>query len=149
MRFGVGRQPNVANTFNVKLGRLVEVAGPLSDECFQCGSQSKLIESGGSELNQANVRLKQLAIRERELDLDERAGLLVPRAEVLALVSGVTTTLVEELERQETLLAATMDRATIGAFRAARKAAQAAASAKLVELASKSLPPLRQETAAA
>ena len=93
-----------------------------------------------SELNRANVDLKRLKIREAQLDLAEREGKLVPDTEVLTLVSGVMQTFISELERHETALAASHGREIAIAVRRARKAAQAAASARLVALARKHLP---------
>lgn len=93
-----------------------------------------------SELNQANVTLKNLKIREAQLDLDEREGRLIPAPEVFALLSGVMQTLLGELEREETALAASHGREVSAAVRRGRKAAQASASRKLMELARKHLP---------
>ena len=93
-----------------------------------------------SELNEANVHLKRLRIREAQLDLDEREGRLIPDSEVLALVAGVMETLIAELERQETQIAGSHGRDVAAACRRARKAAQTSASSKLAELARKHLP---------
>lgn len=94
-----------------------------------------------SELNQANVDLKRLKIREAQMDLDEREGRLVPDRDVLSLISGVVQTLVAELERQEGVLAASHGREVAAIVRRGRKAAQAAAGRKLLELARKHLKP--------
>lgn len=100
-------------------------------------------ESGdrASPTNLANARLKELAIREKEADWAERIGKLVPDHEVLSLVSGVMATFIGELERQEGLIAARMGRDAAAEFRKVRKAAQLAASSRLVELAQKHLKP--------
>ncbi|MBX3480098.1 MAG: hypothetical protein KF842_06835 [Caulobacter sp.] len=98
------------------------------------------IAPASSELNQANVHLKRLKIREAELDLAEREGHLVPDSEVMVLVSGVLQTLVSELERGETALASSHGREVAAAARRIRKAAQAKASEKLIELAKRHLP---------
>lgn len=94
----------------------------------------------GSAVQQANLRLKLLQIRERELDIAEREGALVPDHEVLALVSGTMETFVAALEREELTIIAAHGRDVGAAFRKARKAAQAAAGLKLVDLAQRSMP---------
>lgn len=93
-----------------------------------------------SALNEANVTLKNLRIREAELDLAEREGRLIKDSEVLALVSGTMEALIAELERQETVIAGAHGRDVAAACRRARKAAQASAAGKLAELARKHLP---------
>lgn len=93
-----------------------------------------------SEVQRANLRLKQLQIRERELDLAEREGGLIPDHEVLALVTGTMETFVEALKREEADIALAHGRETAAIFRKACKAAQGAAARKLAELASRSMP---------
>ncbi len=93
-----------------------------------------------SGINTANLRLKQLQIEERELDMAERAGKLVPDSEVLAVVNGVVLAMLAELERQETSIAVRFGREVAAEVRKARKAAQARASAKLIEEARRYLP---------
>lgn len=95
----------------------------------------------GSPLNAANLQLKQLQIRNQEIDLAEKEGKLVPATEVLALAAGVVETFVGELERGEVEIAQSMGREAGAAFRKHRKAAQLKASAKLIELAKNHLPP--------
>lgn len=110
-------------------------------------------ERPGNALTDANLRIKQLTIRERELDLAEREGSLVPAGEVQALLTSVTQALISELERQEQQLALRHGREVAADVRRARKAAQQAASDRLVEMAQKLLPPganpVRMDAAAA
>lgn len=102
-----------------------------------------------SAISSANLRLKELQIEERELDLAERAGKLVPHDQVLMVVNGVTATLIAELERQETLIASMFGREVAAEVRKARKLAQSKASVTLVELARKHLPGQLAEASAA
>lgn len=96
--------------------------------------------AGGSALNEANVRLKHLVIRDRELDLAVKEGTLIPDVEVLTIVSGVLAAFVAELERQETGIATRHGREMAAEFRRVRKEAQGKAAAKLLELARANLP---------
>lgn len=93
-----------------------------------------------TEVQKANLRLKQLKVREAELDIAEREGALIPDHEVLTLVTGVMQTMVEALEREEINIATSLGRDVAAAYRKSRKAAQAAASAQLLKLARKILP---------
>lgn len=95
----------------------------------------------GSPLQQAALAHRKLQIRELELNLAEREGHLVPDQEVLALVTGAMQALIGELERQESDIAGRYGREVAAEFRKARKAAQARASARLIELARQHLPP--------
>lgn len=94
----------------------------------------------GSAVQQANLRLKNLQIRERELDIAEREGALIPDHEVLALVSGAMETFVSALEREEVAIATNHGRESGAIFRRGRKAAQAVTAAKILELAQKLMP---------
>ena len=62
----------------------------------------------GSELSQANLELKRLQVREKQLEMRVREGELIEAAEVQAVLAGVVRTLVSELERQEGGLTAAM-----------------------------------------
>lgn len=94
----------------------------------------------GSAVQQANLRLKNLQIRERELDIAEREGALIADVEVLALLSGTMEAFVAALEREEVSIATNHGREFASAFRKGRKNAQAVAAGKLLELAQKFLP---------
>lgn len=94
----------------------------------------------GSAVQQANLRLKNLQIRERELDIAEREGALIADVEVLALLSGTMEAFVAALEREEVSIATSHGREYASAFRKGRKNAQAVAAGKLLELAQKFLP---------
>ncbi|WBT06679.1 hypothetical protein PFY01_03085 [Brevundimonas vesicularis] len=84
-----------------------------------------------SEIQQANLRLKQLQVRDKEREDALAEGDLVPAADVLAVINGVMQTFVTELERVEMSIATRHGRVVAADFRKARKDAQAAASAKL------------------
>lgn len=94
-----------------------------------------------SAIGTANLTLKHLAIRDKELDLAERQGELVKADEVLAMLGGVLEALVSELERQEMLITTDFGREVGAAVRKSRRAAQAHAARRLGELAKIHLPP--------
>lgn len=98
-------------------------------------------DDGSPTINSLNAQLKQLQIRNQEIDLAEKEGKLVPAPEVLAVVAGVMETFVGELERGEVEIAQSLGREAGAAFRKHRKAAQLKASGKLIELAKNHLPP--------
>lgn len=89
----------------------------------------------GPEIQQANLRLKKLLVRQREREDLQAEGELVPLAEVVAITSGALATFVTELERAEQAIAGVHGREIATVFRKARKAAQAKAAAQLVALA--------------
>lgn len=94
-----------------------------------------------SEIQQANLRLKQLQVRDKEREDALAEGDLVPAADVLAVINGVMQTFVTELERVEMSIATRHGRVVAADFRKARKDAQAAASAKLKVAAEAQLHP--------
>lgn len=84
-----------------------------------------------SEIQQANLRIKQLEVRKREREDALDVGALVPADQVLTVVNTAMAALVSELERQEVEIAARFGRDISAAFRRARKDAQQKASEKL------------------
>lgn len=103
--------------------------------------------SKSSAINQANLRLKELAIRAKEREELIELGDLVPLPDVVALLSETFTTFIGELEREEASVALTLGRDAAAEFRRARKAAQQAASDTLVRVARERLKPLAVEAA--
>lgn len=91
--------------------------------------------SGDSALGRVNLRIKQIRMRNDEIDLAVKEGGLVPDVEVVAVVTGALEAFVAELERQETAIAAEHGRVIAAAFRRGRKTAQSRAATKLRELA--------------
>lgn len=89
----------------------------------------------GPEIQQANLRLKLLQVREKERADAIAEGELVPLPEVVALVSGAFDLFVAELERSEQAVAGKHGREVAATFRRSRKEAQAKASARLRQLA--------------
>lgn len=94
-----------------------------------------------SEIQQANLRLKQLQVREKERDDALATGDLVPAADVLSVINGCMQTFVAELERVEMSIASRHGRVVAADFRKSRKDAQAKASARLVQAAREQLHP--------
>ena len=94
-----------------------------------------------SEIQQANLALRKLQIREKELALAEKEGTLVPDVEVLALISGVMQAMITALEGEEIAMVQKFGREVGAGFRKARRAAQARAASRLSELARQHLPP--------
>lgn len=94
-----------------------------------------------AEIQQANLRLKQLQVLEKEREEQLATGDLVPVGDVLAVLTGAMQTFVAELERAEMSIASHHGRLVAAAFRKARKAAQTAASTKLKQAADKQLHP--------
>ena len=88
-----------------------------------------------SEIQQANLRIKQLEVRRREREDALEVGDLVPAEQVLTVINTVMATFVSELERAEVGIAALHGRAVSADFRKARKEAQRAASVKLALVA--------------
>lgn len=94
-----------------------------------------------SEIQQANLRLKQLQVRDKEREDALAVGDLVPAEDVLAVINGVMQTFVTELERVEMSIASRHGRVVAADFRKARKDAQTAAAGKLRTAAAKQLHP--------
>ena len=85
-----------------------------------------------SEIQQANLRIKQLQVRRAEREDALEVGDLVPAEQVLTVINTVMAIFVSELERAEVGIATLHGRPVAADFRKARKAAQSAAAAKLV-----------------
>lgn len=85
-----------------------------------------------SEIQQANLRIKQLQVRRAEREDALEVGDLVPAEQVLTVINTVMAIFVSELERAEVGIASLHGRPVAADFRKARKAAQSAAAAKLV-----------------
>lgn len=88
-----------------------------------------------SEIQQANLRIKQLEVRKREREDALEVGDLVPAEQVLNVINNALATFVSELERAEVGIAALHGRSIASDFRKARKDAQQAASIKLAQTA--------------
>lgn len=88
-----------------------------------------------SEIQQANLRIKQLEVRKREREDALEVGDLVPAEQVLNVINNALATFVSELERAEVGIAALHGRGIASDFRKARKDAQQAASVKLAQTA--------------
>jgi len=95
---------------------------------------------GDSSLAEINKQIKQLDLRRRQREEDLADGKVITADEVLVLVSTAMRTLVAEFERQEVGIAQKFGRDVSIEFRKARKAAQAKASAELIELAKQAMP---------
>lgn len=93
------------------------------------------------EIQQANLRLKQLQVREKEREEQLATGDLVPAADILAVLNGAMQVFVTELERVEMSIAARHGRVVAADFRKSRKDAQAAASRRLATAAAAQLHP--------
>lgn len=94
-----------------------------------------------SEIQQANLRLKQLQVREKEREDQLAEGELVPTADVLTVVTTAMQTFIAELERAEVMVASRHGRVVAADFRKMRKDAQAKASERLKQIAQKQLHP--------
>lgn len=94
-----------------------------------------------SEIQQANLRLKQLQVREKEREDQLAEGELVPTADVLSVVTMVMQTFIAELERAEVTIASRHGRVVSSDFRKLRKDAQTKASQRLIQLAQQHLHP--------
>ncbi|TAJ46028.1 MAG: hypothetical protein EPO54_06100 [Brevundimonas sp.] len=105
------------------------------------GEEAALPPGIASEIQQANLRLKQLQVRDKEREDALAVGDLVPASDVLAVINGVMQTFVTELERVEMSIATRHGRVVAADFRKARKDAQAAASSKLKVAAEAQLHP--------
>jgi len=98
-----------------------------------------------SELQKANLRIKQLEVRKREREDALEVGDLVPAEQVLTVINNAFATFVSELERAEIGIAALHGRAIAADFRKARKDAQQKASAKLAMTAKAEMHPTVSE----
>lgn len=105
-------------------------------------------EGGGSTssgisraIQEANLRLKELQVRDAEREDQLAEGELVPAADVLSVVTMSLHAMISELERAEVSIAARHGRAVATDFRKARKEAQAKAAEQLTRLAKKHLHP--------
>jgi len=95
----------------------------------------------GSEANEITLQLKRINLRTAELDLAERERKLIATEEVFGLLSTVMGAFIEALAQQEGEVTMGFG-AQVGAeFRRRRKAAQAAAAAKLSAEAQRLLEP--------
>lgn len=97
-------------------------------------------ETGGGSgisraIQEANLKLKQLQVREAERDEQLAVGELVPAAEVLSIITQTAQVLLSEFERAEVAMAAQFGRPIATAFRKVRKEAQAKAADRLARLA--------------
>lgn len=99
-------------------------------------------ETGGANgsgisraIQEANLRLKQLQVRDAEREEQLAVGELVPAAEVLSLMTQVAQVFLSEFERAEVSMAAQFGRPIATAFRKVRKEAQAKAADRLSRLA--------------
>lgn len=115
----------IAPTPAPRSAKAAPIAADDDDEEDQAGVDA------GSPLNQANLRLKSLQIRDKELDLAIKEGDLVPKGAVAGILSDALRVFVGELERQETMIAGRLGRDAARAFRDARKLAQAKAEETL------------------
>lgn len=105
-------------------------------------------ESGGSTssgisraIQEANLRLKELQVRDAEREDQLAEGELVPAADVLSVVTMSLQAMISEFERAEVSIAARHGRAVATDFRKSRKEAQAKAAEQLMRLAKKHLHP--------
>lgn len=105
-------------------------------------------ESGGSTssgisraIQEANLRLKELQVRDAEREDQLAEGELVPAADVLSVVTMALQAMISEFERAEVSIAARHGRIVAADFRKSRKEAQAKAAEQLMRLAKKHLHP--------
>lgn len=96
---------------------------------------------GASEANDLSLQLKRIALRQAELDLAERERHLLSAEDVFGLLSTVMGTFIDSLAQQEGEVSLGFGREVAAEFRRRRKAAQAAASAKLSAEAQRMLEP--------
>lgn len=106
-------------------------------------------EGGGSNssgisraIQEANLRLKNLQVRDAEREDQLAEGELVPAADVLSVVTMSLQAMISELERAEVSIAARHGRAVATDFRKSRKEAQAKAAEQLTRMAKKHLHPV-------
>jgi hypothetical protein len=92
-------------------------------------------------IQEANLRLKNLQVRDAEREDQLAEGELVPAADVLSVVTMSLQAMISELERAEVSIAARHGRAVATDFRKSRKEAQAKAAEQLTRLAKKHLHP--------
>lgn len=106
-----------------------------SDEELDVDGGAPLPPGIASEIQQANLRIKQLEVRRREREDALEVGDLVPAEQVLTVINNALATFVSELERAEVGIAAQHGRVIAADFRRARKEAQRVASIKLAQTA--------------
>jgi hypothetical protein len=94
----------------------------------------------GSPLAQANAELKQIELRRKRREEEVEVGSLIPADEVQMLCAGMMEAFAAELARQEAQLTSRHGREIGIDIRKAHRAARAAASARLIEAATKSMP---------
>lgn len=94
-----------------------------------------------SEANELSLEIKRISLRTAQLDLAERERKLIPTDEVFGLLSTVMSAFIEALAQQEGEVTMGFGREVGAEFRRRRKAAQAAASAKLAAEAQRILEP--------
>ncbi|WP_312126551.1 hypothetical protein [Brevundimonas sp.] len=92
-------------------------------------------------IQEANLRLKELQVRDAERDEKIALGELVPAAEVISIVTTVAQVLIAEFERGEISIAAKHGRSVSADFRKIRKDAQTRAAERLAQLAQAQLHP--------
>lgn len=92
-------------------------------------------------IQEANLRLKELQVRDAEREEQLAIGELVPAAEVLSVVTQTAQVLLSEFERAEVSIASRHGRAIATDFRKVRKDAQAKAAERLAQLAQAQLHP--------
>lgn len=96
---------------------------------------------GGSELQVANLAIKQLELRQKQREESIEEGRLIPVEDLQAVVSAAMGAFTAELARQEMALSAKLGRDVGILIRQAHRSARTAASARLVEVAREQMHP--------
>ncbi len=128
----------------LSVGRRDEPSGSsalLDIEADDGGAAASPLTGVTSEIQQANLRLKQLQVREKEREDQLAEGEVAPVADVISVVTVAMQTFISELERAEVTIASRHGRIVATDFRKARKEAQEKAAARLAQLAEKTLHP--------